>query len=226
MTHQDLAKLVSAIDDGEAAILTLTDADNNHHTLNGVYKESQAPCFFFLAPPGALPADIDRSWRGFFISNDHEGKEVSFLVDIVEQTNTRSVELICRQTVRFEEMRRYFRVTLRTPVIIRFFTENPERSDEDWQLEGETIDISQSGVLAVLPEECRTTENLDIELILDQPAKRVFCKGHVVRAKRFKKQRWLTSFHFDEIASGDRDALAKRCFAEQRRQLREKGQTY
>ena len=223
MSQEDLVK---TIDDGEAAILTLTDADNTHHTLHGVYKESQAPCFFFLAPPGTLPANLDQSWRGFFISNDREGKEVSFLVEIVEHTNARSVELICRQTMRFEDMRRYFRVTLRTPVIVRFLAENSEDSENDWQLEGETVDISQSGILALLPEECATSQDLDIELILDQPAKKVFCKGHLVRAKRLKKERWLTSFHFDEISSADRDALAKRCFAEQRRQLREKGQTY
>lgn len=226
MAQEDLVKLVKTIDDGEAAILTLTDPVDNHYTLQGVYKESQAPCFFFLAPAGALPENLDTAWRGFFISNDREGKEVSFLVDIVERTNARSLELICRQTVRFEEMRRYFRVTLRTPLIVRFLAENPENCDDDWQLEGETVDISQSGVLAILPEECRTAENLDIELILDQPVKKVFCKGHIVRVKRLKKQRWLTSFHFDEISRPDQDALAKRCFAEQRRQLREKGQTY
>ena len=226
MSQPDLVKLVKSIADGETATLTLADSDDRHFSINGVFKESEPPCFFFLAPPGALPENLAKSWRGFFFSNDADGQEVSFLVDVVAKTSSRTVELIARQTMRFEEMRRYFRVTLRTPVIIHHFADDPDHAANDWHLEGETVDISQSGILTLLPAECRSAENLDIELLLDQPSKKVFCSGHLVRAKRLKKDRWLTSFHFDEISSADREALAKRCFAEQRRQLREKGQTY
>lgn len=226
MSQQDLLKLVKSIGDGESATLTLTDGDNNHRTFQGVYKESEAPCFFFLGPAGSLPENLDNSWRGFFISNDREGTEVSFLADVVQQNSSRIVELVARKTVRFEDMRRFFRVTLRTPVTVHYIAEDPDNNSDDWHLAGETVDISQSGILAILPEECRNASGLDIELTLDQPSTTIFCNGHLVRAKRLKRDRWLTSFHFDEISNSDRDTLAKRCFAEQRRQLREKGQTY
>lgn len=226
MSQQDLVKLVKLIGDGEAATLTLTDGNNNHHTIHGVHKESVAPCFFFLGPAGSLPENLDSSWRGFFISNDAEGKEVSFLADVVKQNSSRIVEMVARETVRFEDMRRFFRVTLRTPVAIHYIGDDPNNDSDDWHLGGETVDISQSGLLALLPEECRNASGLDIELTLDQPSTTIFCRGHLVRTKRLKRDRWLTSFHFDEISTTDRDTLAKRCFAEQRRQLREKGQTY
>lgn len=226
MSQQELVKLVKSIGDGESATLTLTDGNNNHHVIHGVYKESEAPCFFFLGPAGSLPENLDSSWRGFFISNDPEGREVSFLADVVQQKSSRIVELIARQTVRFEDMRRFFRVTLRTPVTVRYLADDPDKDSNDWHLDGETVDISQSGILAILPDECRNDSGLYIELTLDQPSKTIFCSGHLVRAKKLKRDRWMTSFHFDEISSTDRDTLAKRCFAEQRRQLREKGQTY
>jgi hypothetical protein len=225
-SQQDLVKLVKSIGDGESATLTLTDGNNNQHTIQGVYKESEAPCFFFLGPAGSLPENLDNSWRCFFISNDAEGKEVSFLTDVVKQNSSRIVEMVARQTVRFEDMRRFFRVTLRTPVAIHFTAPDQNSDDNDWHLAGETVDISQTGILVLLPEECRNAHGLDIELTLDQPPKTIFCTGHLVRTKRLKKERWLTTFHFDEISTADRDTLAKRCFVEQRRQLRDKGQTY
>ena len=226
MVQQDLVKLVKSIDDGEAATLTLTDSNNDHHTFQGFFKESEAPGFFFLAPPGALPQQLDRSWRGFLVSCDQNGTEVSFLVEIVEKTSGRTVELLARQTMRFEDMRRFFRVSMRIPVVIRHFSDSAEKPENSWQLEGESVDISQSGLLALLPAECRHEDDLDIELLLDEPDKRIIVGGHVVRSRSLRKQRWLTSFHFDDISATNRDALAKRCFAEQRRQLREKGQTY
>lgn len=226
MAQQDLVKLVKSIEDGEAATLTLTDSNNDHHTIQGFFKESEAPGFFFLAPPGALPQHLDRSWRGFLVSCDQNGAEVSFVVEIVEKTSGRTVELLARQTMRFEDMRRFFRVSMRIPVVIRHFADSAEKPENFWQLDGESVDISQSGLLALLPAECRHEDDLNIELLLDEPDKRIVVGGHVVRSRSLRKQRWLTSFHFDDISAADRDALAKRCFAEQRRQLREKGQTY
>ena len=125
-----------------------------------------------------------------------------------------------------QDLRQFFRVTLRTRMAIRFFPENPDSKQQEWEMTGETVDISQSGLLALLPAECRNSSGLDLEIALVNPGKKVFCSGHVVRSQRLKKDRWLISFHFDEISSSDRDTIAQNCFAEQRRQLRDKGQTF
>ncbi len=226
MPEQELLQLVKSIPDGQPATITLTNLAGDRILLQGVYKESQAPSFFFLAPPGQLPEALDTSRQCPFSSQDRSASDVAFVADIVKKSGGQSLELVAAKTVRAEELRQFFRVTLRTKMVIRFYPENPGNNPQGWVMSGETVDISQSGVLAVFPEECRNSNGLDLEIRLVNPSKNVFCTGRVVRSKRLKKDRWLTSFHFDKISSTDRDAIAKNCFAEQRRQLRDKGQTF
>ncbi|MBU1568839.1 MAG: PilZ domain-containing protein [Proteobacteria bacterium] len=226
MSEQELLQLVRSIPDGQSATITLTNLAGDRTLLQGVYKESQAPFFFFLAPPGQIPETLDTSKQCPFASQGRSATDVNFVADIVDNSNGRALELVARKTVRAEELRQFFRVTLRTAIIIRFYPKDPDNNQQDWVMSGETVDISQSGVLAILPEECSDSDGLDFEIRLVNPSKNVFCTGRVIRSKRLKKDRWLTSFHFDEISSTDRDAIAKNCFAEQRRQLRDKGQTF
>jgi c-di-GMP-binding flagellar brake protein YcgR len=226
MSEQDIIQLVNSIPDGQPASITLTDLSGNRIHLQGIFKGAQAPSFFFLTSPGQLPEALDTGNECPVTSQDQEEADVAFSADIVEKINDRTLALTARESVRVVDLRQFFRVTLRTNIIIRFFPENPENNQQEWTLSGETVDISQSGVLAILPEECRNAKFLDFEIGLVTPSKQVFCTGHVVRSKRLKKDRWLTSFHFDEISAHDRDAIAKNIFAEQRRQLRDKGQTF
>lgn len=226
MSEQKILQLVRSIPDGQAASITLIDLAGERIHLQGVYKESEAPNFFFLALPGQLPETLDVSRQCPFSSQDRNAEDVSFIADIIEISGNRALELVARKTVRSEDLRQFFRVTLRTRIFIRFFPKNPDSDEQQWEITGETVDISQSGVLTLLPIECPNVTDLDLEIEFTTPRKNVFCTSHVIRSKRLKKGRWLTSFHFDEISAVDRDAIAKNCFAEQRRQLRDKGQTF
>ncbi len=226
MSEQDLLRLVNSIPDGQPATITITDVSGEQQHLQGVYKESKAPSFFFLSPPEQLPGTLDTSKPCFFSSKDKSDADISFMADIRDTISNRTLELVARKPVRAEDLRQFFRVSLRVLIIVRFFPENPDSNQQEWQMEGETMDISQSGILAVLPAECAQATGLDFEIALVNPSKKVFCTGHVIRSKRLKKDRWIVSFHFDEISTADRDAIAKNCFAEQRRQLRDKGETY
>jgi hypothetical protein len=226
MSTQDLLQLVKSIPDGQAATITLTDLEGNRTHLKGIFKESHAPSFFFLCPPGHLPDSLDISRSCPFSCRDKNAADIALVVDIIERTNNRVLELEAKKTLRSEELRQFFRVTLRAKIIVRFFPATPDDNQQEWSVTGETVDISQSGVLTILPEECRNLSDLDLEIQLINPSTKVFCTGHVIHTKRLKKDRWLISFHFDNISQNDRDAIAKNCFAEQRRQLRDKGQTF
>ncbi len=226
MSEQNILQLVRSIPDGQAASITLVDLAGEKIHLQGVYKESEAPNFFFLVPPGQLPEALDTSRQCPFSSQDRSAADVSFIADIIEISGNRALELVARKTVRGEDLRQFFRVTLRTRIFIRFFPKNPDSDERYWEITGETVDISQSGVLTILPAECQNDKDLDLEIEFTNPSKNVFCTGHVIRSKRLKMDRWLTSFHFDEISATNRDTVAKNCFAEQRRQLRDKGQTF
>jgi hypothetical protein len=225
MSLQDINLLVKSLPDGQPATIILTDTLGGTVHLPCIYKESEAPSFFLLFLPGVLPVELDRSRQCPLACQDRNGKDVSLVSEIVALNDRRRVELVAKKKVRPEDIRDFFRVDIRTGIVVRFFPENDNGEQQPWEIAGETVDISQSGVLTILPEECRNTTALDLEINLTDPVKKIYCTGHVVRSKRFRKNCWQTSFRFDEISSTAKDAIAKNCFAEQRRQLREKVKT-
>jgi c-di-GMP-binding flagellar brake protein YcgR len=226
MSEQDILRLIQSIPDGHSATIIITDIAGERRHLQGVYKESEAPFFFFLSPPGVLAFDLDTSQQCPFTSQDRSETDVAFVAEIIAKTSDRALELVARASVRAQDLRQFFRVTMRTSIIVRYCPENTTSKQQPWEMTGETVDISQSGVLAILPDDCHDSNALDIEITLNNPNKKVYCTGHVIRSKRMRKSRWLISFHFDELSMTDRDTIAKNCFAEQRRQLRDKGQTF
>lgn len=226
MPAPEILSLVRSIPDGQAATVTLTDPAGKRQVYECTFKESMAPAFFLVFAADAIPPEIDHSKQCPLVSRDRSGNTVSFLAEIETRSKTNLLELTARKVVRPEDLREYFRIEIRSPICVRFFlTEEDGNERLEWELDGETVDISQSGVLAFLADECRNTERLEIELSLPNPAEAIFCTGHLVRTKRIRKDRWLTSFHFDHISQRSRDIIAMNCLAEQRRQLRDKVQT-
>ena len=217
--------MVKSIPDGQAATVTLTNAAGERRLFDCVFKESIAPSFFLVFPPENLPETLDQSKQCPFVSRDRSDAAVSFLAAIIERSKSHVLELVAKKSVRPEDLREYFRVDIRTDVMVRYYSNNPDDRKIEWEMDGQTVDLSQSGVMTILPDECRNEDPIEIEILLFNPAQTVICKGHVVRSKRVRKGRWLTSFHFDAISAHNRDAIAMNCFAEQRRQLRENVQT-
>lgn len=225
MSAPEILSLVKSIPDGQAATVTLTDSTGKRQLYECVFKESIAPAFFLVFSLDDIPQVIDLTKQCPLVSRDRDGNTVSFLAEIEARNRNHVFELVAKKPVRPEDLREYFRVDLRTHIAVRFYSQQNGEEGLQWELAGETVDLSQSGVLAFLPDECQDKHPVEIELKLINPAETIHCIGHIVRAKRIRKNRWLTSFHFDEISSRSRDVIAMNCFSEQRRQLREKVQT-
>ena len=221
----EILSLVKSIPDGQAATIALTDADGKRRFYDCVFKESIAPAFFLVFPPDALPREIDQTRQCPFVSMDRLENTVSFIAEIEERCKNHIFELKARKCIRPEDLREYFRVDIRTPIVLRFYALEDGVEKLKWEMTGETVDLSQSGVLAFFDDECQDAQPIYIEFSLANPAEKIYCAGHVVRSKRIRKNRWLTSFHFDEISPRARDVIAMNCLAEQRRQLREKVRT-
>lgn len=225
MSAPEILSLVKSIPDGQAATVTLTDSAGKRQLCECVFKESIAPAFFLVFPLDEMPKDIDLAQQCPLVSRDRDDNTVSFLAEIEARTKHHVFELVAKKAVRPEDLREYFRVDLRTYIAVRFYCQENGKNSLKWEMAGETVDLSQSGVLAFFPDECQDKSPVEIELRLTNPAETIHCVGHIVRAQRLRKNRWLTSFHFDEISSRSRDVIAMNCFSEQRRQLREKVQT-
>lgn len=217
----DIIAIVNAIPDSQPVSVTMTDSSGTRRQLDCVFKESEAPSFFLLFAPDIIPEDIQKSWRCVLFSKDTEGEPITFSAKITDLATNRVIELVAQKSIRPEDLREFFRVNLRMPIEIFYEPEDSDGDEQSFEVRGETVDISQTGVLSILSDECKITKPVSIELNLPNPAETIICSGNTVRCKRIKRNRWLTSFHFNDLSSRSRDIIAKNCFAAQRKQLRE-----
>ena len=221
MSEPDLTRLIKSILDNVPATIALTNQKGKRIRYNCTFKESEPPCFFLIFPPDQIPADVDVKKSAPFVGTDKNGDSVSFSASIIDQKNSKIYELVAKKSMNPEDLRENFRINLQTSITVSFDPEPGDATQESWELEGKVVDLSQSGVLTILPEECKNTKSIFLEIDLTEPRKTIGCIGHVIRVKRIKKNRWLTSFHFESISQEAVDNIATNCFAEQRRQLRE-----
>ncbi len=221
----DLTALVNSIPDRQSVSVTLTNTKGKKLQLACVFKESKAPSFFLLFPSRSLRDDIDIDKPCAVISQDQFGETVSLAAKIVDIPSNRVIELVANQSIRPEDLREYFRVNIRARVEVLYTPGEGDDDGEPLKTDGQTVDISQTGVLTLLSNECNVKNSVMIEINLPNPAGTVICSGRVIRSERVRKNRWLTAFHFENISPESRELIAKNCFAEQRRQLRENIQT-
>jgi PilZ domain len=221
----EIISIVKSIPDRQPVTITITDTTGRRTELQGIYKESDPPAFFLLFPPDTIPDNIDKGRQCLCIGQDIDDGAVSFAAAVVEVPNNRVMELIAKKSIRPEDFREYFRITIKAPIEVLYDPQDGSGEEHILELDGETVDLSQTGVLSVLSDECRVKKPVMITLNLPNPAETIVCSGRVIRSKRIRKNRWLTAFHFDNLSSRSREIIAKNCFAEQRRQLRENIQT-
>jgi hypothetical protein len=221
----DILPIVTSIPDSQPAAITLTDSTGRSVHLSCVFKESESPFFFLLFPPGTIPENIEKKKSCMLASHDEYGESVTFAAKIIQVLNNRVVELEAQKAIRPEDLREYFRVNIKVQITVFYDPGKSEVDEQPLELDGESVDISQTGVLTILSDECSIKKPVMIEINLPNPSETIICSGCVIRSKRIQKNRWLTAFHFDDISSRSREIIAKNCFAEQRRQLRENIQT-
>lgn len=118
-------------------------------------------------------------------------------------------------------LRESFRVNYRIPISAEHGSGASETSAKPVTTTGETIDISKSGLLAILVTEVPSDEDLKITLELPDPAGIATCTARIIRIRRLTRKKWLTSMHFTDIEDKDADLIVGNCLQEQRRQIRE-----
>ena len=117
-------------------------------------------------------------------------------------------------------LREYFRVMVSTPIVASFEPASEDSRQRPWQVNGMTVDLSGTGVLAVFPAEFENRNHIFLDITLPDSDKRVDCVAHVVRTKKLRKSRYQIALHFDAITRKNRDCIITACLQEQRRQLR------
>ncbi len=220
MSHS-INSIVRSIKDSELAKIRVTGADGEMLHLDCIYKESEAPLFFLVFPPQAIPKDLEIKQKcSVAISS---GEEPVTLAAVIESfKGDRSIEMRAVDTIDPVSLREYFRVMVSTPITAAFDPTGEDSRQRPWELKGMTVDLSGTGVLAVFPAEFENNHNIFLDVTLPGSDKRVECIAHVVRTKKLRKNRIQVALHFDSISRKNRDIIITACLQEQRRQLRQR----
>jgi hypothetical protein len=225
MSDSSLINLIKSIKDSQTATIKFYTTAGQEIHLDCIYKESIAPNFFTVFPPGKIPINIDIKKKCAVSLHDESGQSIALTAKIKEVASDRSIELTATTSIDPASLREYFRIDFRTAMRISYEAGATSDGTRSWSITGQSLDLSASGVLGIFPEEAHNKHNLFIELSLTHPERKVLCTGHVVRTRRLRGGRWHIALHFDDINQKNRDAIITNCLWEQRRQLREKIQT-
>jgi len=222
-----LDEIFSQIETGKALRVALpTLGVMEKKRLSCVYQKMQPPAFQLLFVPGVLPTDEIDSNRKAAVLLDIRGKSISLSADIQKIVNEQTLHLVAQDVINHEQLRDFFRVDVSAPLIARpAVSTNILSSEEEWSLNGETIDVSGSGLLALFNHPIDQDKPVRVDLILPSgDAAIVETVAHVVRSKKISDNQYQVALHFDDIAQEDRDRIMACCFEIQRKHLRLKVQ--
>lgn len=191
-----------------------------------VYQISESPRFKLLFKPGILPVDSIDTSEPCIINVDLGGPNLSIEAMIASVLNSQTLEMIVQRAISYDQMREFFRVDATAHVISKSF--QPAlygKTGDPWTLQGKTIDISGSGILASFSKKPPMDEQVKLEVTLPStPSEVIKILAHPVRREQINEDQWDVAFRFDDISDEDRDKIIGCCLIIQRRLLRLKVQ--
>ncbi len=218
-----IVNIIKTIEDSESAKVRLTFTNRESAYLDCIYKESEAPTFFLVFSPGTIPDNLDLQ-ENCSVSINKEHSPIVISAKIEALRGDRTLELRATEVIDPVSLREYFRVFYQTPITASHRPASNESIKGLWKVEGTTVDLSASGVLAIFPQEFQHREHIFLEFNLTGTNRTIQCLSHVVRIHHIRKSRCQIALRFDQIPPRDQDAIVTECMSEQRRQLRKRMQ--
>ncbi len=192
-----------------------------------VIEHTVPPKFDLLFKNGALPTDLINTDETCLINVDLGGPNLALEAKILLIEGEQKLSMTLVKTINHEQMREFFRVDATAKVICsshmpEFFSENKE----PWSLQGRTIDISGSGILALFNALPPKDKQVHLEITLPTPDEPeiISLLAHPVRTQEIGENQYEVAYHFDDISSEDRDRIIGCCLVIQRKLLRLKVQ--
>ncbi len=218
-----IVNIIKEIDDNEGARVRLLSMNNESAYLDCVYKESDAPSFFLVFPKDTIPENLNLQ-ENCSVSINRQHAPIVINAKIEALRGDRTLELVATEIIDPVSLREYFRVFYQTPITASHRPASGQSISGLWKVQGTTIDLSASGVLAIFPQEFEDKEHIFLEFNLIGTERSIQCLAHVVRVHHIRKSRCQIALRFDQIPPKDKDAIIAECMSEQRRQLRKQMQ--
>ncbi|MBU1568838.1 MAG: PilZ domain-containing protein [Proteobacteria bacterium] len=191
-----------------------------------ICRDIHPPKFSLIFKSGVLPLDDLDTRQPCIISIDMGGPTISLEAMIQEISNPQTLQMILQKSISHEQMREFFRIDAVTRVISSsFHTQFVNQDSEPWAIQGETMDLSGSGILAIFPNPPPTEKQVQLEITIpSNEPETVKVIAHQVRMQQQKDGRYEVAYHFDDISDEDRDKIIGCCLVLQRKLLRLKVQ--
>ena len=191
-----------------------------------IYQKTDPPQFALVFRPGMLPVDDIDPGKPCIVTIDLGGPAISLEAMIRQIDQPQTLQMVVQKSVSHEQMREFFRIDAVTRVISSSFHAHfTGQGREPWSMEGETIDISGSGILAVFASLPPADKQVHLELTIPAAEPEVVkAVAHPVRTHRLQDNRYEVAYHFDDISMEDRDKIIGCCLVLQRQLLRLKVQ--
>ncbi len=188
----------------------------------GIYHKTAAPKFSLLFKAGVLPVEQIDILTPCIISIDMGGPTLSLEAMIQQVANSQTLEMIVRKSMNHEQMREFFRVDAVTSVISQSVdTKFSDTATSHWSSEGQTVDISGSGILAIFKEKPQPDRQVQLEITTPSlEPETITVLAHQIRVKELHDGRFEIAYHFDDITTEDRDKIIGCCLDIQRKLLR------
>lgn len=191
-----------------------------------ICQDIQPPKFSLAFKAGVLPLDDIDTNQPCIVCIDMGGPTLSLEAMIQELVNPQILQMILQKSINHEQMREFFRIDAVTRVISSSFrTQFVNQNSEPWSMQGETVDLSGSGILAIFPSPPPTERQVQLQIFIPSAVpETVTVIAHQVRAQMQNDGRYEVAYHFDDIDSEDRDKIIGCCLVLQRKLLRLKVQ--
>ena len=224
MPHQELEKKLSTVHNGQSCVVAIHDSEGNVIRYDCTFVQRETRDFALVLFSGLSLNMHNIKKTCSFSTSPVPGQPTVSCKAQINQKIADTIELTALEDIDPATLRQFFRVNLRVPITVSHCPDIKNKQTH-WSQVGETIDISRTGILCILPQEATNLNELQIELALTDPRANTNCTGHIIRIKRLTKSRWLTAIHFDQINPAAADNITANCLQEQRRQIRDNIQT-
>lgn len=158
-----ISDTIKKLSDSASAKIDLTTTTRQKIRLNCIYKESEAPSFFLVFPPKVLPDTIDTE-KICPVSINAGSTTLALNAQIIAIKGDRTLELVGKSSVRPESLREFFRVDTKLYITAEFEPQALGGAIPSWSIEGRTLDLSGSGVLAIFPEEPLSKQRVELSI--------------------------------------------------------------
>lgn len=191
-----------------------------------ICQDIAPPKFSLIFKPGILPLDEIDTVQPCIISIDMGGPTISLEAMIQEIVNPQTLRMILKKSISHEQMREFFRIDAVTKVISSsFHTKFANEHNEPWSIQGETVDLSGSGILAIFPTQPPDEKQIQLEISIPSPEPvTIKVIAHQIRMQQLDDGQCEVAYHFDDISIEDRDKIIGCCLVLQRKILRLKVQ--